>query len=529
MSRGNVARMDTPGMAPISTDTTRTRTGYGLRISAALASFIVAVFATRSFAADPQPPSLATQPQPAAESPAAAAERHARVAERRKGVEIIAHRGSLEFAHENTLEAYRATFELGADGNEIDIRATRDGVLVCFHDDMLDHLLEAFGTVREVDWQTLQSFRFRDPGRFGDQCRIPTLVEVFELHRRHSGLIHLDIKEPGLDEVIVGLLDAMDMWDHIAQAGGPNAAAIVKGPRLKLSRYKGGLYEDRGEIDPGRIAVVLGQAGNSVILEDPRATLAALGRMIGRPSSEPVRKIKPVTSPLDLKPTRNLLGALRNDDGWNQVAQSEPERELSAIRIRRRAEAADLLQYDRSPDEAVFAALEDRIRHRSLHKEWMYHGFDGAIALRTLIRHKAPNVVDVAREVLWRDDPALKDVYNSEYKTPVSWTDFRLKMWVFPSLATLPGAATEQLCRDYLALDDEAARQIGPPQFEEAARTLLTVSPTTETAAELMKHRLSAVRGRASLMCMARGEEEWARQALEEHAPFAIPLIVQAD
>jgi hypothetical protein len=157
----------------------------------------------------------------------------------------------------------------------------------------------------------------------------------------------------------------------------------------------------------------------------------------------------------------------------------------------------------------------------------MYHGLDGAIALRTLIRLKAPNAVEVARDVLWSDDPALKEVYNPEYKTPVSWTDFRLKMWVFPSLATLPGPATEQLCRDYLALDDEAARQIGPPQFEEAARTLLTVSPTTETAAELMTHRLSAVRGRAILICMAHGREEWARKALEQHAAFAIPLIVQ--
>src|SRR5262245_45058289 len=71
------------------------------------------------------------------ETPAEAKQRHERVAERRKGTDIICHRGASEFAHENTLEAFRATFELGGDGNEIDIRATKDGVLVCFHDDML--------------------------------------------------------------------------------------------------------------------------------------------------------------------------------------------------------------------------------------------------------------------------------------------------------------------------------------------------------------------------------------------------------
>ncbi len=78
---------------------------------------------------------------PVPETRRQAAARHARVAERREGVLVICHRSALEFAHENTLEAFRAALELGADGSEIDIRETRDGVLVCFHDDMLDMIL----------------------------------------------------------------------------------------------------------------------------------------------------------------------------------------------------------------------------------------------------------------------------------------------------------------------------------------------------------------------------------------------------
>src|SRR3954470_8563640 len=100
---------------------------------------------------------------------------HQRVAQRRAGVAIICHRGAHEFAHENTLEAYRATFELGGDGNEIDIRQTKDGVLVLFHDDMLDVNLEAVGDVSDYTFLELEEFRFRDPGRFGRACRIPTL------------------------------------------------------------------------------------------------------------------------------------------------------------------------------------------------------------------------------------------------------------------------------------------------------------------------------------------------------------------
>src|SRR5207248_4311820 len=114
------------------------------------------------------------RPAVPAETPAEAARRHERVAERRKGVDVICHRGASEHAHENTLEAFRATFDLGGDGNEFDIRRTKDGVLVVFHDDMLDRLLEAYGDVNDLTWAELQRVRFREPGKFGEQCRIPT-------------------------------------------------------------------------------------------------------------------------------------------------------------------------------------------------------------------------------------------------------------------------------------------------------------------------------------------------------------------
>ena len=47
------------------------------------------------------------------ETPDEAKQRHERVAQRRAGTDIICHRGASEFAKENTLEAYRATVELG--------------------------------------------------------------------------------------------------------------------------------------------------------------------------------------------------------------------------------------------------------------------------------------------------------------------------------------------------------------------------------------------------------------------------------
>jgi len=47
---------------------------------------------------------------------------------------VLAHRGARRRAPENTLEAFAAARGLGADGVEIDVRRTRDGVLVLHHD-----------------------------------------------------------------------------------------------------------------------------------------------------------------------------------------------------------------------------------------------------------------------------------------------------------------------------------------------------------------------------------------------------------
>jgi len=454
--------------------------------------------------------------------------RHERVAERRKGTDVICHRGASEHAHENTLEAFRATFELGGDGNEFDIRKTRDGVLVVFHDDMLDQRLEAYGDVSDCTWDELQRFRFRNPGRFGEQCRIPTLVEVLDLHRKYAGLMHLDIKRHGLDEAISELITKMDMWDQVGYCNTETGGVILRDPRYKARRYKGGLYADHGEVFPEAIATMLKKLGDGVIVDDPRGLILGLGRKLGKLSQEPFAP-KPVapTVAKTLSPETELIAILHQADEWNQVAANEADQAISGRRIRQRALAAETLLKLSASSKAAFAALEERVYKRSLHKDWMFHGFDGAMAVRTLLFLNAPNGVETARDVLWRDDPALVPVIDPRWINPRSWTDFRVKMVVFPALQHCPGVAAERLCRDYLALSDEEATKIGPPQFEQAERALLAISLKTETALGLMKHRLQVVRGRAILDCLARSNEPWAREALKQGAPHALAYCVE--
>lgn len=47
---------------------------------------------------------------------------------------VLGHRGASAYAYQNSLAAFRLAREMGADGIELDIHATSDGVLVVHHD-----------------------------------------------------------------------------------------------------------------------------------------------------------------------------------------------------------------------------------------------------------------------------------------------------------------------------------------------------------------------------------------------------------
>jgi len=60
---------------------------------------------------------------------------------------VVAHRGNRVAERENTVEAFRAARRSGAAAVELDVRRTRDGVLVVHH----DATVEGVGTIVELD------------------------------------------------------------------------------------------------------------------------------------------------------------------------------------------------------------------------------------------------------------------------------------------------------------------------------------------------------------------------------------------
>jgi glycerophosphoryl diester phosphodiesterase len=80
----------------------------------------------------------------------------------RTGPWLVAHRGGSLLAPENTFAAFDRAAALGADAIETDVRLTRDGVVVVFHDDDTARLLGQPGT---IEARTLAELQRLDPGQ----------------------------------------------------------------------------------------------------------------------------------------------------------------------------------------------------------------------------------------------------------------------------------------------------------------------------------------------------------------------------
>ena len=69
-----------------------------------------------------------------------------------------AHRGASEYLPENTFSAFYTGLIMGANGIETDVRKTKDGVLVLFHDKNLERVCGKAGAVEDYTFDELQHF-----------------------------------------------------------------------------------------------------------------------------------------------------------------------------------------------------------------------------------------------------------------------------------------------------------------------------------------------------------------------------------
>lgn len=137
---------------------------------------------------------------------------------------VCAHRGFSAKYPENSMEAFLAAIEIGADEIELDVRLTADGKMIVSHDDKLDRISD--GAPGElVSTSTFDYLRTLNTGvHCGASARFATPEEVFAAVGGKA-FLNLHLKEAGEDGCIVlglvGLAEKYGITDRIYFAGSP--------------------------------------------------------------------------------------------------------------------------------------------------------------------------------------------------------------------------------------------------------------------------------------------------------------------
>lgn len=130
------------------------------------------------------------------------------------------HRGAPEFAPENTLAAFEAARQMGADGVELDVSLTSDGVPVVCHNFTVDQTTNGRGRIRDL---TVTQIKTLDAGsrfhpRFAGE-RIPTLQEVLEWAGDdmllNIELKSLSLRDEGLERAVLHLIQQYDLCERV--------------------------------------------------------------------------------------------------------------------------------------------------------------------------------------------------------------------------------------------------------------------------------------------------------------------------
>lgn len=154
----------------------------------------------------------------------------------RPRIERIGHRGAPREYPENTLPAFERAIERGADGIELDVHVTTDGVPIVHHDPDLSQASSRRSATRalaQMTWEEVSRVELA-PG-----ITIPSLQQVFTAVGDRA-MVYVELKGSNSEQATLALIAetparcAVHSFDH---------AAVVRAARLAPSVRRGILFD----------------------------------------------------------------------------------------------------------------------------------------------------------------------------------------------------------------------------------------------------------------------------------------------
>jgi glycerophosphoryl diester phosphodiesterase len=116
---------------------------------------------------------------------------------------VFAHRGGSALAPENTIAAFDNGLALGADGLELDVHLSRDGVVVVHHDRTLDRTTTLTGPIAAHSVDELR------------RVNVPTLAEVFARYGDPRIVVELKVNEAALAAATIDVIRAAGAVERV--------------------------------------------------------------------------------------------------------------------------------------------------------------------------------------------------------------------------------------------------------------------------------------------------------------------------
>jgi glycerophosphoryl diester phosphodiesterase len=161
---------------------------------------------------------------------------------------VFAHRGGGRIGPENTVAAFDRGLDAGADGLEIDVHLSRDGLAVVHHDRLLDRTTRAKGPIGQrtaaelaaLDVPTLRDVLARYP-------RTRIIIELKEASAMLAGAVVDEVRRAGAVEYVC--LGSFSMTPlRTARAVAPEIATSAGRLEVRIALCRSWLH-----LSPGRV------------------------------------------------------------------------------------------------------------------------------------------------------------------------------------------------------------------------------------------------------------------------------------
>jgi glycerophosphoryl diester phosphodiesterase len=120
----------------------------------------------------------------------------------------VGHRGARAYEPENTIRSFKKAIELGVDAIELDVRKTKDNVVVVIHDANIKRTTNGEGLVSELSLEQIRGFD-TDKGE-----KIPTLKEAFDFLGKKV-IVFVELKETGIEKDVLALVKSAGLEKNV--------------------------------------------------------------------------------------------------------------------------------------------------------------------------------------------------------------------------------------------------------------------------------------------------------------------------